>query len=253
VFDRDAYLAHDLHDQSGWRRSDRVCHNRTRFAALGPCLRLAAVEFFTNDPGTSVSLLGRPPRQRVFIRPSSSLRDISYFLSRKKSRAHGTAPKATRYQSQAAYQNQAAYKNEAAFLGSTMRIRAGYHLGFETFGPTPMNFLISVLPERQRDLLTPEYIRFDPFIPARQDPDAFGNIVTRIVAPGGAFHVSSDFLIADSGRPDDYAPSASEITIDNLPSEVLPFLLGSRYCETDKLSQLAWNIFGSSWRGWPRV
>ena len=37
-----------------------------------------------------------------------------------------------------------------------MRIRAGYRLGLETFGPTPMNFLLSVRPERQRDLLTPE-------------------------------------------------------------------------------------------------
>lgn len=134
-----------------------------------------------------------------------------------------------------------------------MRIRAGYRLGFETFGPTPVNFLLSVRPERQRDLITPENICFDPFIPASQDADAFGNVVTRIVAPAGRFNVSADFLIADNGRPDDYSPSASEIPIDDLPSEVLPFLLGSRYCEIDKLSQLAWNLFGSSWRGWHRV
>ena len=73
------------------------------------------------------------------------------------------------------------------------------------------------------------------------------------LAPGGRFEVSADFLIADSGRPDDYAPSASEIPVQHLPSEVLPYLLGSRYCETDKLSQLAWNLFGSSGKGWHRV
>jgi transglutaminase-like putative cysteine protease len=112
---------------------------------------------------------------------------------------------------------------------------------------------LSVRPERQRDLITPESICFDPFIAARQDLDAFGNVVTRIVAPGGCFGVSTDFLIADSGPPDDYAPSASEIPVQDLPSDVLPFLLGSRYCETDKLSQLAWNLFGSSWRGWHRI
>src|ERR1700691_4748196 len=114
-----------------------------------------------------------------------------------------------------------------------MRIRSGYCLGFETFGSTPMNFLLSVRPERQRDLLTPENICFDPFIPARKERDAFGNVVTRIVAPGGRFDVSADFLIADKGQPDDYAPLASEIPLPDLPGDVLPFLLGSRYCETD--------------------
>jgi transglutaminase-like putative cysteine protease len=134
-----------------------------------------------------------------------------------------------------------------------MRIRAGYRLGFETFGPTPMNFLLSVRPERRRDLLTAETISFAPFIPSWQEIDVFGNVVTRILAPAGNFTVSADFNIADPGLPDDYAPTASEIPVQDLPADVLPFLLGSRYCETDKLSQLAWNLFGSSWRGWPRV
>jgi transglutaminase-like putative cysteine protease len=66
----------------------------------------------------------------------------------------------------------------------------------------------------------------------------------------GNFTVSADFVIADLGFPDGYAPTASKIPVPDLP---LPYLLGSRYCETDKLSQLAWNFFGSSWRGWPRV
>jgi transglutaminase-like putative cysteine protease len=131
-----------------------------------------------------------------------------------------------------------------------MRIRAGYRVGFETFGPTPMNFLLSVCPERRRDLLTAESISFAPVIPTREDFHAFGNVVTRILAPGGNFTVSADFVIADLGFPDGYAPTASKIPVPDLP---LPYLLGSRYCETDKLSQLAWNFFGSSWRGWPRV
>jgi transglutaminase-like putative cysteine protease len=134
-----------------------------------------------------------------------------------------------------------------------LQIRAGYKLGFETFGPTPINFLLSVAPERRRDLLTPENIRFDPFIPAREAMDVFGNIITRVVAPAGLFQISADFLIKDTGRPDDYAPSATELPVQDLPDDVLPFLLGSRYCETDKLSQIAWNLFGSSCRGWHRV
>jgi hypothetical protein len=120
-----------------------------------------------------------------------------------------------------------------------MRIQAGYRLGFETFGPTAMNFLLSVRPERQSDLLTAENIHFDPFIPPRQEIDAFGNLVTRVLAPGGHFTVSADFVIADTGLPDDYCPDAREIPAHELPTEVLPYLLGSRNCETDKLSQLA--------------
>jgi transglutaminase-like putative cysteine protease len=143
--------------------------------------------------------------------------------------------------------------NANDFSGISMQIRAGYSLGFETFGPTPINFLLSVVPERRRDLLTSENIRFDPSVPVRQELDVFGNVVTRIVAPGGRLEVSTDFLITDTGRPDDCAPSAREIPVQELPNDVLPFLLGSRYCETEKLSQLAWNVFGSSWRGWQRV
>ena len=134
-----------------------------------------------------------------------------------------------------------------------MRIRAGYNLGFETLGPTPINFLLSVAPDRRPDLLTSETISFDPPIPAHQELDMFGNVVTRVVAPEGLLNVSTDFLIMDPGQPDDCAPWATEIPVQELPTEVLPFLLGSRYCETDKLSQLAWNLFGSSWGGWHRV
>jgi transglutaminase-like putative cysteine protease len=134
-----------------------------------------------------------------------------------------------------------------------MRIRAGYNLSFETVGPTPINFLLSVVPERRPDLLTYECINFNPPIPAQQEIDLFGNIVTRALAPGGRLDVSTDFLIGDTGRPDDCAPLATEIGVQDLPSDVLPFLLSSRYCESDKLSQLVWSLFGSSWGGWQRV
>ena len=64
-----------------------------------------------------------------------------------------------------------------------MHIRTGFNLTFNTFGPTPMNLLLSVRPERAADLVTPEVITFDPPVPARQFTDPFGNICTRIVAP----------------------------------------------------------------------
>ena len=134
-----------------------------------------------------------------------------------------------------------------------MRVRAGYTLSFDTFGPTPMHLLLSVRPERQSDLETPETITFDPPVPATQEIDAFGNVLTRIVAPGGRIAMSADFVIRDSGLPDDQAPEAREIPVQHLPAEVLTFLLGSRYCDTDKLSSTAWSQFGAGAPGWGRV
>ena len=134
-----------------------------------------------------------------------------------------------------------------------MRVRTGYSITLQTPGPTPMVLLLNVRPERQADLETPETIRFDPPVASSQHVDGFGNVATRIVAPGGPITMSADFVIRDSGREDDQAPGAREIPVADLPAEVLPYLLGSRYCDTDKLSQTAWNLFGTVPPGWSRV
>ena len=134
-----------------------------------------------------------------------------------------------------------------------MRIRCGYTVTLDTFGPTPMVLLLNVRPERRPDLRSREAIVFDPPVPARQFRDPFGNVATRIVVPGGRIAMSTDFEIEDHGRPDDYAPDARQIPVGDLPDEALLFLLGSRYCDTDKLSQTAWNLFGGTPEGWARV
>src|SRR3954453_13061438 len=137
--------------------------------------------------------------------------------------------------------------------GCAMLIRAGYILAFNTFGPTPMSLLLNVRPERAVDLATPEVITFDPPVPARQFADPFGNICTRIVAPGGRIAMSADFVIRDSGEPDPVVPDAVQHPVEDLPDDVLPFLLASRYCDTDKLSAVAWSLFGNTSPGWARV
>jgi transglutaminase-like putative cysteine protease len=89
--------------------------------------------------------------------------------------------------------------------------------------------------------------------PARDDFDSFGNICTRIVAPPGLLEVRSEFVIEDSGRPDEVCPTAQQWDIDRLPSDCLSFLLGSRYCDTERLSNLAWSLFGNIQGGWQRA
>ena len=134
-----------------------------------------------------------------------------------------------------------------------MRIRTGFTIGYDTYGPTPMTLLLSVRPERQDDLLTAETITFDPPLPSRQHRDPFGNVATRILVPGGRVTMSADFEIADDGEPDAYEPGACQIPVQDLPDAVLPYLLGSRYCDTDKMSWTAWNLFGQAPTGWSRV
>lgn len=73
------------------------------------------------------------------------------------------------------------------------------------------------------------------------------------MAPAGEVALRLDGTIADSGRQEPVVPTASEIPVERLPHDVLVFLLGSRYCETDRLSDEAWRLFGHTPLGWPRV
>jgi hypothetical protein len=117
----------------------------------------------------------------------------------------------------------------------TLKIRAGYDIAFECFQEMPMVLMLSVHPSRQPDLLTEHAIRLSPGIMARDYRDVFGNICTRLVAPPGLLEIRSDFTIEDSGFPDEVAPNAEQWRIDALPDDALIYLLGSRYCDTERL------------------
>jgi transglutaminase-like putative cysteine protease len=134
-----------------------------------------------------------------------------------------------------------------------MRIRVGYELTYSMPQPTPMILTLNVHYSRASDLLSPDLIRFSPSIPSESYRDGFGNWCTRVVAPAGRIVITSDAVLNDPGTPDRVAPSASQVPIERLPTETLIFLLGSRYCETDRLSEAAWELFGRSPAGWGRV
>jgi transglutaminase-like putative cysteine protease len=134
-----------------------------------------------------------------------------------------------------------------------MQIRAGYEIEYECPQPTPMLLVLSIHPSRFADLSTPHVIQFDPPIPSRNYEDGFGNICTRIVAPAGRLRIFTEFQIGDTGLPDVVAPEAGQVPVEQLPEEAIVFLLGSRYCETDRLSDFAWANFGDVPQGWARV
>ncbi|MEP9354688.1 transglutaminase family protein [Xanthobacter sp. KR7-65] len=134
-----------------------------------------------------------------------------------------------------------------------MRIRAGYEISYSCPQPTPMILTLSVHPSRVNDLESVDRVNFSPDLPANTYHDSFGNFCHVIQAPAGPVTMYADFVIRDSGAPDEYAPDAVQHPLNELPVEVLIFLLGSRYCETDRLSDIAWSMFGHLPKGWPLV
>jgi transglutaminase-like putative cysteine protease len=134
-----------------------------------------------------------------------------------------------------------------------MLIRAGYEISIACNQETPLMALLSVHPSRAGDLQTPAIITSNGRARLMASVDEFGNLRTRTIAPSGILKLSTDFIIRDSGLPDEVVPSAEEVPVSQLPDEAVSFLLGSRYCETDRLSALAWSLFGNTPRGWQRV
>jgi transglutaminase-like putative cysteine protease len=134
-----------------------------------------------------------------------------------------------------------------------MHIKAGYEIAYDCPGPTPMLLVLSIHPSRIPDLLTPHRIVFDRDVVPYDYVDGFGNTCTRIIAPPGRTTISIDFVIDDPGTTDIIAPDARQHDITELPNDALVFLLGSRYCETDRLSDIAWSLFQGTPPGWARV
>ena len=134
-----------------------------------------------------------------------------------------------------------------------MQIKCGFEISYDCPHPTPMLLVLSVHPSRARDLVTPHRLEFDRPIEAEDYLDGFGNICTRITAPAGRLTIRTDFTIRDSGLHDVITPGAQQHAIEDLPADTLVFLLGSRYCETDRLGDIAWSLFKHTQPGWSRV
>ena len=134
-----------------------------------------------------------------------------------------------------------------------MLIKIGFDLEFALGGPTPMVLMLFVHPSRRNDLRGAEELRVEPEIPVTYYTDLFGNRCGRLLAPAGNLRLALETLIEDSGEPDREAPEAVQHSIEDLPNETLAFLMPSRYCEVDKLTEVAWQLFGQTTPGWSRV
>jgi transglutaminase-like putative cysteine protease len=134
-----------------------------------------------------------------------------------------------------------------------MLIRLGYDLVFDVPREVAVVAMLSVHPSRAADLLEPDDVRVNPPTNVVWYIDSFGNRCSRFIAPAGQIRLSGSTLIRDSGWPDAVNPQAREVPVQNLPDDALRYLLNSRYCEVDRMSNTAAQLFGSFAPGWNRV
>ncbi|MBI1418642.1 MAG: transglutaminase family protein [Limimaricola sp.] len=134
-----------------------------------------------------------------------------------------------------------------------MRFRIGCRLGYEFPQPTPMIAMLNVHYSRFADLEQPDHLTTDPAVTIQSYRDGFGNWCSRLVAPAGPMVLTTSGVIRDDGAPDPVRPEARQHAVEDLPAETLSCLLGSRYCDTDVLSDRAWQLFEGTAPGWPRV
>lgn len=134
-----------------------------------------------------------------------------------------------------------------------MLIRIGHEITITTFGETPLICLVAPHETRKGDFVSTEVVTTDPPVEIHEYFDAYGNICRRMTAPHGRFTLRGDVTVRDDGALDPMDEGAAEWPVENLPDEALQFLVGSRYVETDLISQEAWDRFGWLPPGWGRV
>jgi transglutaminase-like putative cysteine protease len=134
-----------------------------------------------------------------------------------------------------------------------MLIRIGYEIVFDIPAPVPILLLLSTHPDRASSIRRPGRLRVEPEVPVEEFTDSFGNHCGRIMAPAGMVRLWDDAIVEDTGLPDEIAWGAIQHPVQDLPADVLPYLLPSRYCEVDRLSDIAWSLFGETPEGWGRA
>jgi transglutaminase-like putative cysteine protease len=134
-----------------------------------------------------------------------------------------------------------------------MQLRTGYEIIYSFPQPTPMILVVNIHHSRAFDIIVPDLLVTEPSLPVTSYRDTFGNRCNRVMAPVGRLRLSTDCVIRDAGHPDEVIHAAWQDDVQDLPEETLKFLLGSRYCETDLLSDTAWRLFSHVPAGYPRV
>jgi len=136
---------------------------------------------------------------------------------------------------------------------AVMLIRLGFDIEFDVPWPVAMIALYHVHSSRRADLREPDEPVITPAVRVDEYEDSFGNVCSRFIAPPGQLQLYHSTLIEDSGEPDVVNPDARQWPVEDLPPEVLRYLVASRYCEVDRFLDIACSLFGHIKPGWARV
>lgn len=134
-----------------------------------------------------------------------------------------------------------------------LEICVGFEMAYQCPQATPMVLMLHIHHSRAADLAQPDRLQTSPSVAVSGYHDLYGNWCSRLTAPAGLLVIRTNARVRDSGALEDVHPAAREVPVAQLPDEVLLYLLGSRYCETDELCAIAWTLFGNGPTGWARV
>jgi transglutaminase-like putative cysteine protease len=132
-------------------------------------------------------------------------------------------------------------------------LRVGCRLAYVTTGSASLVLNLNLRPGSHHAVLV-ETLSLGNQLPFDEHQDFHGNRVLRVELAPGTNEIVHDALVKVSSRPDNHEligrlPSDT----GKLPMEVLRYTLPSRYCDSDRLTNFAWQQFGHIEHGWPRV
>ena len=134
-----------------------------------------------------------------------------------------------------------------------MHIRIGCEFSYDTTFSTPMIFNIHPRPSGERHRILDEVLVTEPYTSIHRFTDTFGNDIWRIQSPMGGLRLFYDALAEVADDPDPVLTDLPGALVQDLPDDVLPFLLPSRHCQSDMVQNEAWELFGGSQPGSARV
>jgi transglutaminase-like putative cysteine protease len=141
-----------------------------------------------------------------------------------------------------------------------MLIRSEYDIQFHLPAPLTMIAMLRLHPSLDASLQQMESLKAEHIdsatiweLPIRTYLDGFGNRCQRFSAPEGVLKLTGSSLVFIDENAHEVGEQAHQHPIEELPDEILQFLLSSRYCEIDRMSQIAGELFGSTPEGWHRA